>query len=122
MVTLLEFYDEEQLTNKNGETDTRVVVRFPFELAPVKYAILPLVEKDEKLMEMGRTTFGQLKKKFNCEFDASGAIGKRYRRQDEIGTPYCLTIDSQSLEDGTITLRDRDTMEQKRVTIEELLK
>lgn len=122
MVTLLEFYDEEQLTNKNGETDTRVVVRFPFELAPVKYAILPLVEKDEKLMEMGRTLFLQLKKKFNCEFDASGAIGKRYRRQDEIGTPYCLTIDSQSLEDGTITLRDRDTMEQKRVTIEELLK
>lgn len=120
MVTLLEFYDEEQLTTKNGETETRVVVRFPFALAPVKYAILPLMEKDEKMVEFGRTLFHDLKKKHNCEFDLGGAIGKRYRRQDEIGTPYCITIDHQTLEDGTVTLRNRDSMEQVRISVDEL--
>ncbi len=124
MVTMLEFYDEETLTKENSDgstsTDMRVVVRFPFQLAPVKYAILPLMEKDDNMVELGRQIFNKLKKKFNCEFDLGGAIGKRYRRQDEIGTPYCICVDHQSLEDGTVTIRDRDTMEQVRVSWEDI--
>ncbi len=124
MVSMLEFYDEETLTKENSDgstsTDTRVVVRFPFTLAPVKYAILPLIEKNDDMVDLGRTIVHQLKKKFNCEFDLGGAIGKRYRRQDEIGTPYCICVDHQSLEDGTVTVRDRDTMEQVRVKWEEI--
>lgn len=124
MVTMLEFYDEEVLTKENSDgttsTDTRVVVRFPFDLAPIKYAILPLMEKDENMVALGEQIFHKLKKKFYCEFDTGGNIGKRYRRQDEIGTPYCICIDHQSLEDGTVTIRDRDTMEQVRVKWEEI--
>lgn len=120
MVTMLEFYDEEVLTKENSDgttsEDTRIVTRFPFQIAPVKYAILPLMEKDENMVDLGRQIFNKLKKKFNCEFDLGGAIGKRYRRQDEIGTPYCICVDHQSLEDGTVTIRDRDTMEQVRVS------
>lgn len=124
MVTMLEFYDEELLKKENSDgsvtTDTRIVVRFPFQLAPVKYAILPLMEKDDSMVDLGRQIFNKLKKKFNCEFDLWGAIGKRYRRQDEIGTPYCICVDHQSLEDGTVTIRDRDTMEQVRVKWEDI--
>ena len=124
MVTMLEFYDEEILKKENSDgsvsEDTRIVVRFPFQLAPVKYAILPLMEKDENMVDLGRKIYNKLKKKFNCEFDLGGAIGKRYRRQDEIGTPYCICVDHQSLEDATITIRDRDTMDQVRVKWEEI--
>ena len=124
MVTMLEFYDEEVLKKENSDgttsEDTRIVVRFPFQLAPVKYAILPLMEKDDNMVDLGRQIFNKLKKRFNCEFDLGGAIGKRYRRQDEIGTPYCICVDHQSLEDGTVTIRDRDTMEQVRVSWEEI--
>lgn len=79
------------------------------------------MEKDENMTATARALFKKLQKNHVCEFDASGAIGKRYRRQDEIGTPYCLTIDHQTLEDQTVTVRDRDTMEQKRVKIEDLV-
>ncbi len=116
MVTMLEFYDEESL--ENGES--RVVVRFPKQLAPVKFAVLPLVKKDEKQVEIAEKIFKDLSKKFKCEYDDWGAIGKRYRRQDEIGTPFCITVDPQSVEDWTVTIRDRDSMQQKRVKIEEL--
>lgn len=116
MVTMLEFYDEENL--ENGES--RVVVRFPKQLAPVKFAVLPLVKKDEKQVEIAEKIFKDLSKKFKCEYDDWGAIGKRYRRQDEIGTPFCITVDPQSVEDWTVTIRDRDSMQQKRVKIEEL--
>jgi glycyl-tRNA synthetase len=78
------------------------------------------MEKDENMVDLGRQIFNKLKKKFNCEFDLGWAIGKRYRRQDEIGTPYCVCIDHQSLEDGTVTIRDRDTMEQVRVKWEDV--
>lgn len=124
MVTMLEFYHEEELKKENSDgtssTDTRVVIKFPFQLAPVKYAILPLLEKNDEMVDIGRDIFNTLKKKFNCEFDLWGAIGKRYRRQDEIGTPYCICVDHQSLEDGTVTVRDRDTMEQVRVKWDEI--
>lgn len=124
MVTMLEFYDEEIVKKENSDgsmsEDTRVVVRFPFAIAPVKYAILPLIEKDEAMMALGRQIYDDLKSKYKCEFDASGNIGKRYRRQDEIGTPYCICIDHQSTQDGTVTIRDRDTMEQTRVAWEDI--
>lgn len=116
MVTMLEFYDEEKL--EDGES--RTVVRFPKQLAPIKFAIFPLIKKDEKQVEIAETIFKKLSKQYKCEYDDGWAIGKRYRRQDEIGTPYCITIDPQSIEDGTVTIRERDSMQQKRVNIEEL--
>ena len=116
MVAMLEFYDEETL--ENGES--RVVVRFPKQLAPIKFAILPLIKKDEDQVALAEQIFRSLSKVCKCEYDDSGAIGKRYRRQDEIGTPYCITIDHQSKDDNTVTLRERDSMKQIRVKIEDL--
>lgn len=111
MVAMLEFYDEEILDKWDGQTDTRIVVRFPFALAPVKFAVLPLLAKSDEMCEIARKTQKLLRQAgYVCEYDESGGIGKRYRRQDEIGTPYCITIDHQTLEDGTYTVRDRDTM------------
>jgi glycyl-tRNA synthetase len=86
-------------------------------LAPVKAAVLPL---SKKLGEGAEKVFDQLSSKFNCEYDDRGAIGKRYRRQDEIGTPFCITYDFDSEEDHAVTIRNRDTMEQVRVKIEDL--
>lgn len=113
MVAMIEFYDEEILDKWEGQTDTRIVVRFPFALAPVKFAVLPLLAKSDEMCEIARKTQKLLRQAgYVCEYDESGGIGKRYRRQDEIGTPYCITIDHQTLEDGSYTVRDRDTMGQ----------
>ena len=117
MVTMLEFYDEETL--ENGET--RVVVRFPKQLAPVKFAVLPLVKKDEKQVETAEKIFRDLSKSFKCEYDDGGAIGKRYRRQDAIGTPWCITVDDETINNGTVTVRDRDTMEQIVLKVDEVV-
>ncbi|MBR4767424.1 MAG: glycine--tRNA ligase [Lachnospiraceae bacterium] len=106
-------YDEEEL--EGG--DVRTVLHFHPALAPVKVAVLPL---SKKLNEGAEKLYAALSKKFNCEFDDRGSIGKRYRRQDEIGTPWCVTYDFDSETDGTVTVRDRDTMEQERVKIEDL--
>lgn len=106
-------YDEEEL--EGG--DTRTVMHFHPALAPVKMGILPLAKK---LNEGAEKVFAQLSKKYNCEFDDRGNIGKRYRRQDEIGTPFCITYDFDSEEDHAVTVRDRDTMEQVRIPIAEL--
>jgi glycyl-tRNA synthetase len=108
-------YCEEQL--ENGET--RVVLRIPPVLAPVKLAILPLVKKDG-LPEKAREILHALRFDFNCQYDEKDSIGKRYRRQDAIGTPFCITIDHQSLEDNRVTIRHRDTMQQERVPIAQL--
>ena len=108
-------YCEEQL--ENGET--RVVLRLPAALAPLKLAFMPLVKKNG-LPEKAREIIDDLKFHFNCQYDEKDSIGKRYRRQDAIGTPYCVTVDYDSLEDGCVTLRYRDTMEQKRVKISDL--
>lgn len=97
----------------------RVVLRLPRMLAPYKAAILPLVKKDS-MPEKAREIFNQLKSEFMIQYDEKDAIGKRYRRQDAIGTPYCITIDSQSLEDNTVTIRERDTMLQERIKIDEI--
>ena len=112
---LCEAYDEEQIDEK----DTRVVLHLHPALAPVKAAILPL---SKKLSEGAEKIYEQLSKKFNVEYDEAGSIGKRYRRQDEIGTPLCITYDFDSEEDGSVTVRDRDTMEQIRIKIEDLEK
>ncbi len=110
---LCDAYDEEEVT----EGDTRVVMRFHPALAPVKAAVFPL---SKKLSEGAEKIYAELSKFFNCEYDDAGSIGKRYRRQDEIGTPYCITYDFDSIEDNSVTVRDRDTMEQQRIRIDEL--
>ena len=115
LAVLTSAYEEETL--ENGEV--REVLRFKPEIAPVKVAVLPLVNK---LNDKAREIYQQLSKLFVCEFDTSGKIGKRYRRQDAIGTPYCVTVDFETLEEGTVTIRDRDSMEQVRVSVEELPK
>lgn len=106
-------YDEEEV----GEGDVRTVLHFHPAIAPVKAAILPL---SKKLSEKATEVYHMLSKNFNVEYDEAGSIGKRYRRQDEIGTPFCITYDFDSLENNTVTVRDRDTMEQIRIGIDEL--
>ena len=108
-------YEEEAL--EGGEK--RTVLRLPAALAPVKLAILPLVRKDG-LDAKAQEIYDELKFDFNCQLDEKDSIGKRYRRQDAIGTPYCVTVDHQTMEDGTVTLRHRDTMQQERVAISSL--
>ncbi|MEM9391712.1 MAG: glycine--tRNA ligase [Bacteroidota bacterium] len=108
-------YKEETL----GDGSERTVLKIPAALAPVKVAVLPLVKKDG-LPEKAREIIDELKFNFNCQYDEKDAIGRRYRRQDAIGTPYCVTVDHDSLEDGQVTLRDRDTAEQERIPISEL--
>ena len=108
-------YAEEQL--EGGET--RVVLHLPAALAPVKLAVMPLTKKDG-LPEQARAIYDDLKFHFNCQYDEKDSIGKRYRRQDAIGTPYCITVDHDTATDGCVTLRDRDTMQQERVPVESL--
>lgn len=109
-------YDVETLENGSERT----VLRLNPELAPVKFAVFPLLKNKPELVEKAKEVFNLLSKKYVCEFDDNGNIGKRYRRQDEIGTPKCVVIDFDTLEDGTVAVRDRDTTEQIRVKIEEL--
>ena len=106
-------YDEEEI----AEGDVRTVLHLHPALAPYKVAVLPL---SKKLSEKAEEVYSNLSKKFMCDYDEAGSIGKRYRREDEIGTPYCVTIDFDTLEDNCVTIRDRDTMEQVRVKIDEL--
>lgn len=113
---LVDAYDEEDLSTETKQ-DSRVVMHLHPALAPFKAAILPL---SKKLSDKALEVYGELAKKFNVDFDETGSIGKRYRRQDEIGTPFCITVDFDTLEDGAVTVRDRDSMEQERIKIEEL--
>lgn len=108
-------YEEQKL--ENGES--RVVLHLPKQLAPVKCAVLPLVKKDG-LPDKAREIMNMLKFDYACQYDEKDSIGKRYRRQDAIGTPFCITVDHQTLEDNTVTIRHRDSMEQERVAISEL--
>ena len=112
-------YTEEILAREDGSSDSRVVLKLPSVLAPVKLAVLPLVKKDG-LPEIAENIVKELRFKFNCQYDDKDSIGRRYRRQDAIGTPYCITIDHQTLEDETVTIRYRDSMEQERVKIGQL--
>jgi len=121
LVALLEAYHEEEApTAKEGETEARVVMKFPKHLAPVQVAVLPLSKKEE-LSSAAKQAAADLRHDFMVDYDETQSIGKRYRRQDEIGTPYCVTFDFDSLEDKKVTVRDRDTMQQERVAIAELV-
>jgi glycyl-tRNA synthetase len=120
LVILLEAYHEEQApTSEEGESEMRVVMKFPKHLAPVQVAVLPLSKKEE-LSSVAKKLANDLRKDFLVDYDETQSIGKRYRRQDEIGTPYCVTFDFDSLEDKKVTVRDRDTMKQERIEISEL--
>lgn len=114
---LVDAYDEETVTDANGKEETRVVMRFHPALAPFKAAVLPLAKK---LAEKAEPIYEDLAGYFNVDFDVTGSIGKRYRREDEIGTPFCICVDFDTETDGCVTVRDRDTMQQVRIPIEEV--
>ncbi|MFO0751040.1 MAG: glycine--tRNA ligase [Myxococcota bacterium] len=117
LVYLCDAYREEEVTSAKGEKETRVLLKLHPELAPIKVGVFPLIKKDG-MPELARKVVAEfLAHGINAKYDEQHAIGKRYRRHDEIGTPWGLTIDHQSLEDGTLTIRDRDTMEQRRIPI-----
>jgi glycyl-tRNA synthetase len=117
LAVLCEAYNQDEV---NGEK--RVFLKFPFELAPVKLAVFPLLKNKAELTDKAKSIFQQLHEKFGfVMWDDNGNIGKRYRRQDEIGTPYCATIDFQTLADNTVTLRDRDTTKQERLSVDQVI-
>ncbi len=113
---LCEAYHEDQVPDENGKPTERVVLKLHPRLAPIKAAIFPLVKKDG-MPELAQGLYRELKSEFNVFYDEGGAVGRRYRRQDEAGTPYCVTIDGQTLQDKTVTLRDRDTLQQIRLPL-----
>lgn len=108
-------------TTEKVEGEERLVLKFHPRLAPIKAAVFPLVKKEPLIMK-AKEILHQLKERWFVEYDESGTVGRRYRRQDEIGTPYCITVDFDSLEDNMVTIRDRDTMKQERVLISDILK
>jgi glycyl-tRNA synthetase len=117
---LCEAYHEDQVPDEKGEMQTRVVMKFHPRIAPIKAAVFPLVKKDG-MPEIAQDIYRRLKAKFSAFYDEKGAVGRRYRRQDEAGTPYCITVDGQTLQDRTVTIRDRDTLEQWRVKVDEVV-
>lgn len=114
-------YTEETVPDAQGEDSTRVVLRIAPALAPIKCAVLPLVRNKEELVNKAREIFDRLKFHFLCQYDEKDAIGRRYRRQDAVGTPYCITIDFQTLQDDTVTIRERDSMQQERIPVEQVV-
>ena len=112
--------DAYRVENPSDSKNKRVVMRFDFSMAPIKVAVMPLMKKPN-LNEMASKLFSDVQKEFYAEYDVSGTIGKRYRRQDEIGTPFCLTVDYDSLEDKSVTVRHRDSMEQERIGLDRVL-
>jgi len=119
MAFLVDAYHEEEVPNAKGGVDKRTVLKLDPRLAPIKVAVLPL-SRNEALSPMAKSLAARLRESWNVDFDDAGAIGRRYRRQDEIGTPYCVTVDFDSLEDQAVTVRDRDTMAQERVPLDKL--
>ncbi|MSV77030.1 MAG: glycine--tRNA ligase [Actinobacteria bacterium] len=119
MAFLVDAYSEDEAPNTKGGVDVRTVLRLDYRLAPVKAAVLPL-SRNEDLSPLARELAQDLRGHWNIDFDDSGAIGRRYRRQDEIGTPFCITVDFESLEDKAVTIRERDTMAQERVSLDRL--
>ena len=119
MAFMLDAYAEDEAPNAKGGVDTRTVLRLDRRLAPVKVAVLPL-SRNERLSPLAKSVAADLRKLWNVDFDDAGAIGRRYRRQDEIGTPFCVTIDFDSLDDNAVTIRERDSMAQERVSLDRL--
>ncbi|MFO7251611.1 MAG: glycine--tRNA ligase [Actinomycetes bacterium] len=116
---LLDAYTEDEAPNAKGQMEKRTVLRLDHRLAPVKAAVLPL-SRNPELSPKARDLANKLRRRWNVEFDDAGAIGRRYRRQDEIGTPYCVTIDFETLEDQAVTVRERDSMQQERISIDQV--
>jgi len=116
-------YDEEEMVKENSDgtssSETRVVLRFHPALAPIKAAVFPLVNRDG-MQDIAQNISADLRKSFKVFYDDSGAVGRRYRRQDECGTPFCITVDSDTLTDNTVTVRDRDTMVQERISMDNI--
>jgi glycyl-tRNA synthetase len=119
MAFLVDAYAEDEAPNTKGGVDVRTVLRLDYRLAPIKAAILPL-SRNEDLSPVARNLAQELRGYWNIDFDDSGAIGRRYRRQDEIGTPFCVTVDFETLDDQAVTVRERDTMQQERVSLDKL--
>jgi glycyl-tRNA synthetase len=122
LAILCNAYTEEEIPGgKDGKVETRIVMKFSPKIAPIKIAVFPLLKNKPDLVEKAREVFNSLNQHWPCFWDQVGAIGRRYRRQDEIGTPFGITIDFDTLEDNTVTLRDRDTMKQERININDLV-
>jgi len=119
LLILSNSYEEETIQKEDGTTDSRVVLHLPAKLAPLKLAVLPLTKKDG-LPELAKALMDECKPSFHCFYEEKDAIGKRYRRQDAIGTPFCVTIDHQTKEDNTVTIRFRDSMQQERIPMSEV--
>ena len=119
MAFLIEAYHEDEAPNAKGGVDKRVVLKLDPRLAPVKVAVLPLSRKEE-LTGPAQALAEELRELWNIEYDDAGAVGRRYRRQDEIGTPYCITYDFDSVEDRAVTIRERDSMEQVRIPLDQV--
>jgi glycyl-tRNA synthetase len=119
LAVLCEAYSEDKLPNDKGQLEERLVMRFHPRLAPIKAAVLPLVKKDG-MPEIAEKLYHELKQDYNVVYDDGGAIGRRYRRQDEVGTPFCITIDGETLQNQSVTIRDRDTAQQRRIPIGEV--
>ena len=119
MAFLVDAYAEDEAPNSKGGVDVRTVLKLDPRLAPVKAAVLPLSRKEE-LVPTAKNLAAELRGLWNIDYDDAGAIGRRYRRQDEIGTPFCITVDFDSLEDQAVTIRERDTMSQERVSLDQV--
>ena len=119
MAFLVEAYTEDEAPNTKGGVDKRTVLRLDRRLAPVKVAVLPL-SRNEQLSPVAKEVADSLRQNWMIEFDDAGAIGRRYRRQDEIGTPFCITVDFDTLDDQAVTIRHRDTMAQDRVALDQV--
>ena len=117
MAFMIDAYAEDEAPNTKGGIDKRTVLRLDPRLAPVKAAVLPL-SRNTDLSPKAKDLAARLRQSWNVEFDDAGAIGRRYRRQDEIGTPFCVTVDFDTLEDQAVTIRERDTMTQERVSLD----
>jgi glycyl-tRNA synthetase len=115
----MDAYSEDEAPNSKGEMEKRVVLRLDYRLAPVKVAVLPL-SRNADLSPKARDLAAALRKNWSVDFDDAGAIGRRYRRQDEIGTPYAITVDFETLIDNAVTIRERDSMKQERISIDQV--
>ena len=118
---LCEAYTEDEAPDENGKMQSRTLMKFHPRLAPIKAAVFPLVKKDEAQTGVAKDIYRALKAKYNVFYDEKGAVGRRYRRQDEVGTPFCVTVDTQTTDDQTVTIRDRDTLEQWRVKVDDVV-
>ena len=121
MAFLVDAYREEDAPTADGKMETHAVMKLHPKLAPVNAAVFPLVNRDG-IPDIAKKIEMQLRPYFRVFYDDSGAVGRRYRRQDEVGTPYCITVDSQTLQDETVTVRDRDSMQQERISTDAIVR